>query len=216
MQREVEQNAAALEAKPPTSSPLELVDELVHVSKLTWANRITLFRIFLIPVFVLCVMQAHDVPPCRYLAIGVFIVMALSDALDGYLARRWAQRTRLGFFLDPLADKLLVMTACVLLSCDFWPGPRFPNWIPVIVISRDAFILLGGLMLLLLTGTVKGGPSLLGKATTFVQMLSVVGILLNNHLSLSTVRASWWVVAAFTLVSGVDYMRAGVRQLKRV
>ncbi|MBM4086374.1 MAG: hypothetical protein FJ272_16435, partial [Planctomycetes bacterium] len=65
MQREVEQNAAALEAKPPTSSPLELVDELVHVSKLTWANRITLFRIFLIPVFVLCVMQAHDVPPCR-------------------------------------------------------------------------------------------------------------------------------------------------------
>lgn len=161
-------------------------------------------------------MQAHDVPLCRYLAIGVFIVMALSDALDGYLARRWAQRTRLGFFLDPLADKLLVMTASVLLSCSFWPEPRFPNWIPVIIISRDAFILLGGLMLLLLTGTVKGGPSLLGKTTTFVQMASVVGILLNNHLSLSTLRASWWVVAVFTIVSGVDYMRAGVRQLKRV
>jgi len=115
---------------------------------MTWATRITILRLILVPVFVMFIITYNDsdhrVEAWRYAAIAVFILASVSDAIDGYLARHWNQGSALGALLDPIADKLLLFAALVTLS--FIPIGHlrpFPIWFPVIIISRDA-LLLGG------------------------------------------------------------------------
>jgi cardiolipin synthase len=115
---------------------------------MTWATRITIFRIILIPIFIglmvaygNTVEAGHAVESWRYGAIAVFIVASLSDALDGYLARHWNQRSALGALLDPVADKLLLLA--VLVTFGLIPPRYFPLWFTVIILSRDALLLLG-------------------------------------------------------------------------
>ncbi len=120
---------------------------------MTWANRITLFRILLIPVFAGALLyyaqsDRHGMPDerLRYLAFALFLTAAVSDGIDGYLARHWNQRTQLGAFLDPLADKLLALTALLSLSLiGFRTLPTFPLWFPLLVISRDVLLAGGAL-----------------------------------------------------------------------
>ena len=181
---------------------------------LTWPNRITIARICLIPLFVMVVLQVHGDPdsPYRYLAFGLFLSMAISDAADGILARTRRERSFLGRILDPLADKFLLTTACVLLSCDFWPAPRLPNWVPVLVISRDVIIVVGVVIIFLMTGALKAGPTLIGKVTTAVQMVTVLLALMNNNFPAPLVRLSWYTTALVTCVSGLQYIYIGSRQ----
>ena len=190
-------------------------DTKVKKSTLNLANRITLGRIFLIPVFVILILNYESSKPnegewLRILANIVFCVTILTDAVDGFIARTQGQKTVLGTFLDPIADKLLLMTSIILLSLtNEKMGYHFPFWFTVLVISRDVFITLGSLLIHILNGSVKIVPSFLGKLTTAFQMAAISWILLKwPH-----PQYLLYLAAFFTVVSGIGYFFFGSRQL---
>ncbi len=150
----------------------------------------------------------------RQLACSVFILASVSDAVDGYIARRYKQKTELGTYLDPLADKLLLVSAMVLLSIRFKDGSPFdqlPLWFPMLVISRDVIILAGLVLIHMLAGHVTVRPRLAGKCASFFQMVALSWVLLKiEHPSYE-----WPLYAAgfFTFVSAIWYIFDGVNQL---
>lgn len=191
---------------------------------MTTANKITVVRILMIPVFVTLaiyygqsIQRAEPLNWLRFAAIAVFLVAAVSDGLDGYVARRYNQRSTLGGILDPLADKGLLLSGIITLSISNWSviDPnygKFPVWFPVLVITRDAVILVGSVVLHLLNGTVRVRPSWTGKVATVLQMAAIAWVMLQVHI----LPLTYIVLAAgfFTLVSGIIYVRDGVRQLQ--
>lgn len=183
---------------------------------MTIATQLTVFRILMIPVFVLfCVYYGESVSRgrpeewLRLTAIGVFIVASITDALDGYIARHWNQRSRLGAVLDPIADKGLLITAIITLSLSNW-NQAFPLWFPIIVIARDAVILSGCGVLYLLDQHLEVKPSWTGKTATALQMLAIAWLMLQIPFYLATV----YVAGLFTLVSGFDYLYRGLGLLR--
>jgi CDP-diacylglycerol--glycerol-3-phosphate 3-phosphatidyltransferase len=191
---------------------------------MTTANKITVVRILMIPVFVTLaiyygqsIQRGDPLDWLRFVAIAVFLVAAVSDGLDGYVARRYNQRSTLGGILDPLADKGLLLSGIITLSISNWSviDPnygKFPVWFPVLVITRDAVILVGSVVLHLLNGTVRVRPSWTGKVATVLQMAAIAWVMLQVHI----LPLTYIVMAAgfFTLVSGIIYVRDGVRQLQ--
>ena len=189
--------------------------------KLTLANKITLCRILLIPVFIWLTLDyirdcQHDEPQEweRVLACVVFALATVSDAVDGYIARHYNEKTELGTFLDPLADKALLVSALVVLSVRFKGGTPFaqlPLWFPVLVISRDLILLTGTVLIHMLTGRATARPRIVGKCATFFQMITLGWVLLK----IEHPPHNWPLYAAgfFTLVSGVWYIFDGVKQL---
>ncbi|ODS32065.1 MAG: CDP-diacylglycerol--glycerol-3-phosphate 3-phosphatidyltransferase [Candidatus Scalindua rubra] len=145
----------------------------------------------------------------------MILIIGLSDVLDGYLARKRGEITKFGRYLDPIADKLLLIVACLFLSSDkFWSGPTFPIWVLIIIISRELYFSLGIIAVFItVKRKIKWQPSKLGKLATFLQITAIVGVLLGNHLSLNTLFVLWWIVAVVTLVSAVNYTYKGVKQL---
>jgi len=183
---------------------------------ITTATKITLVRIFLIPVFVLFACyygeSVHAGAPderLRYAAIAVFLLASLSDGLDGYIARRYNQKSRLGVILDPIADKGLLTAALITLAVAKWEY-SLPIWFSVLVIARDVVIVTGSLLLHHIYGSVTIRPSWFGKLATVLQM-TVLGwtMLQLPHLF-------WPVVAAgaVTFISGAGYVLDGLRQMK--
>lgn len=181
---------------------------------MTTANKVTIARILLVPFFVMQVLYYVEsgAEIHRLLAILSFAVAAISDGIDGYIARRYNQRSELGAFLDPLADKLLLVSGVVLLSFDHAPHlPRLPLWLTVTVLSRDVLLAIGTWVIQHTCGKTVVRPSLLGKAATVMQMTCVLWALLKwpgNWLLVWLVLA-----AALTAVSGVFYILDGVGQL---
>ena len=177
------------------------------------ANRISILRIILIPFFLAALLYCTPATKSlRFAAAVVFTVSIASDAVDGYIARMRAQRTRLGTFLDPLADKLLLVSAfATLATLDTLPADmRLPAWLALIVISRDILIMLGiGIIYIINDGHLEIRPSRLGKATTLLQMLTVLGLLLR----MPDVEWLWPLTALLTLMSGIGYLRYGTRLL---
>ena len=184
---------------------------------MTTANKITLFRILLIPIFVLVTLDyirdyrrgdAEDWQ--RWVACAVFAIAVVSDAVDGFIARRYNQKTELGAFLDPLADKTLLVSALILLSVHFRESPfqRLPLWFPVLVISRDLMLLGGTVLIHMLAGKMSPRPRVVGKCATLFQMITLGWVLLK-------IDFRWPLYAAgfFTLVSGIWYTFDGVKQL---
>ena len=191
---------------------------------MTTANKITVVRILMIPVFVTMaiyygqsIQRGAPLEWQRFTAIVIFLVAAVSDGLDGYIARRYKQRSALGAILDPIADKGLLLSAIITLSISNWSEidpdyGRFPAWFPVLVITRDAVILVGAGVLHLLNGKVQVKPSWTGKVATVLQMAAIAWVMLQLHfLSLLYI-----VIAAgvFTFISGIIYVMDGVRQLQ--
>lgn len=171
------------------------------------ANKITIIRILLVPFFIISVLYYDNkgLELLRYLALGIFSASILTDAIDGYIARTRRQRTELGTFLDPIADKLLLVSAFVVLSmADRFPV--VPIWVPVVVISRDVIILLGLAIIHMLTGQVKIVPSLLGKATTCFQMVTIIFVLMKAPYPRPVWTAIWALVSFFTVTSMVGYI----------
>src|SRR5881409_3408651 len=114
----------------------------------------------------------------RFAAIIVFLLAAASDGLDGYVARRYNQRSSLGVILDPIADKGLLLSAIITLSISNWSEldpdyGSFPTWFPVLVISRDAILFVGAGVLYLLIGKVHVKPNWTGKVATVLQMVAI-------------------------------------------
>ena len=191
---------------------------------MTTANKITVVRILMIPAFVTMaiyygesIKRGDPLEWQRYAAIIIFILAAVSDGLDGYVARRYNQRSTLGVYLDPIADKGLLLSGIITLSISNWsesaPGyGRFPAWFPVLVISRDAVILVGTMILYLLNGKVHVKPNWTGKVATVLQMIAIGWVMLQ----LRFVPLLYVVVVAgvFTLISGIVYVTVGVRQLQ--
>ncbi len=181
----------------------------------TLPNIISFARICFIPPFVICVMQVQHHDFYRYIALGVLLIIGVSDILDGYLARKMGETTNFGKYLDPIADKLLLIIACILLSsATLWPGPRFPVWVLVIILSRELFFSLGVITAFVtVRRRITWQPSKLGKLTSFLQIMAIIAVLLGNHISLDTLLILWFLVAAVTLMSAINYTYMGVRQL---
>ncbi|MCF7907978.1 MAG: CDP-alcohol phosphatidyltransferase family protein [Candidatus Omnitrophica bacterium] len=172
------------------------------------ADKVSTIRIILIPVFVSLLIYARYHPFLRYLAIVVFILAILSDFFDGLVARIKKEKSDLGQIIDPLADKLLLLTS--FISLYFLSNSLQLNvylWLVLVVISRDFVIFLGFAILHFLKIEVVIAPSIWGKLTTFFQMFTILWILLGApyyfFVSLTAV--------IFTLISGIDYFIRGVR-----
>src|SRR5436305_1072619 len=149
---------------------------------MTTANRITIFRILLVPFFIVEVLSYVERGEewHRYLAIGAFLTAAICDGIDGYIARRYNQRSELGAILDPLADKLLLVSAVILLSRHDKPNlERIPFWLTTIIIGRDFIVLIGLAVIHYICGAVKIRPHPIGKVATVLQMTVVLWILLK-------------------------------------
>jgi cardiolipin synthase (CMP-forming) len=145
----------------------------------------------------------------RWAAVAVFVMAAVSDGLDGWIARRFNQRSALGVVLDPIADKGLLLAAIITLS--FYPWPvSLPLWFPVLVIARDVVILVGCGLLKFFTGDVEVRPSMLGKIATTLQMAAVAWVLLQIP------EQQWvvWAAGLFTLLSGLSYMWRGMHAME--
>jgi CDP-diacylglycerol--glycerol-3-phosphate 3-phosphatidyltransferase len=191
---------------------------------MTTANKITIVRIAMIPLFVLMaiyygesIQRGSPLEWQRYTAIVIFLVAAASDGLDGYVARHYKQRSALGAILDPIADKGLLLSGIITLSISNWSETepdygKFPAWFPVLVITRDVVILVGAVVLQLLIGKVKVKPSWTGKVATVCQMCAIAWVMLQlRFLPLLFVVI---VAGIFTFISGVIYVLDGVRQLQ--
>ena len=192
---------------------------------MTTANKITVTRILMIPMFVTMaiyygqsIQRGAALEWQRLTAILIFLLAAVSDGLDGYIARRYKQRSDLGAILDPIADKGLLLSGIITLSISNWSEVdpdygRFPAWFPVLVITRDAVLLVGAVILHLLIGDkMRVKPHWTGKIATVCQMCAIAWVLLQLRLLPLIVV----VIAAgiFTFVSGVIYVMDGVRQLQ--
>lgn len=179
---------------------------------LSLANKLSIFRILLIPLFVASIMYyTPEKDFLRVFAIAIFLLAIFSDALDGCIARVKGERTKLGAFLDPLADKLLLITVFVCLSIVKALPPEFKlaPWVVIIVISRDVIIVLGSVIIHMTNGKLIISPTILGKATTSVQMFTVLALLLQ----LKIFTPLMYTMIFFTVLSGLDYIRIGSRIL---
>ncbi len=171
------------------------------------ANLITIARLLLVPVIVwLLISEAYPV------ALGVFGLAGLSDAADGWLARRLNAQTDLGRYLDPLADKALLVSSYATLGVTH----QIPVWLVITVISRDVLII-GGLMLAwLLEKPVAVKPLIVSKANTLAQIGFIVLVLWGLSFGLLPPQVSMacaYIVAVLTLVSGIAYMKAWIEHM---
>jgi len=176
----------------------------------TVPNLLTVFRMVLIPVFASLLFYQRFV-----LALIVFIVAGVTDGLDGLLARRFDQRSQLGTILDPIADKLMLVTAFVVLSMRaVFPQPLPPHlpvpfWVTVAVISRDVFILVGAAAINIVTGFRGFRPSMLGKINTTVQIIAIAAIIFAASVPYGTgyyLPTVYTTVFAFSVRSGAHYV----------
>ncbi len=167
-------------------------------------NTLTIARIVIIPVFVTAVI--YD----KYrFALYLFLFAALTDTLDGLLARLIDQKTPLGTFLDPLADKFLLITSFILFTIHDW----IPKWLTVAVISRDVIVVVGWFLLFAITHTSRVEPVLLGKLAIALQLVTLAYVLLKvNVASLPPLPSAFFVLtAAVTCISGLQYIYRGFK-----
>jgi len=184
---------------------------------LTIANILTIFRMVMIPLLITLILSNHPI-----WAFAVFVLAGVTDALDGLLARWLKQSSRLGAFLDPTADKLL-MTACfIILSIpdhpkslpDYEAANHIPIYLTIVTISRDVFIVMIALLIHLTSGLGSFPPTVLGKLTTATQLITVGTVLLLNALNNPMpvlIQGLVWLTLAMTLSSGLHYIYHAAR-----
>lgn len=171
-----------------------------RAARMNLANALTLMRALLAPLLAYLLLERNF-----SLALGTFLLAGLSDALDGLVARHFHQITRLGAFLDPFADKLLIVATVVPLAVI----GRLPVWLVLLIIVRDIIIVSGALAYRMLTGRLEMAPTLLSKFNTFVQVCLVLLVLLDAAEWLEggrVLHAAFLLVAAATVVSGAQYV----------
>ncbi len=185
-------------------------------------NILTLFRFGMVPLFIFMVLQNS-----AFGALLVFFLASLTDVLDGFAARTWRMRTKIGMLLDPLADKALMVTAFVLLSLKGLNSPYvIPLWLMATVLVRDFIIVVGGVVIYRLRGSKEFPPSLFGKISTVCQVGTVFWVLFSNYIQISSWISSpalsfltsrpvlsvfFYSTLVFTVVSGMQYVLRGIR-----
>jgi cardiolipin synthase len=167
-------------------------------------NYITLARIVLIPFFVNFMIYGY-----YGAALAVFVAACVTDALDGMIARLTNQKTELGAFLDPMADKLLIVAAFVTLVL----LGMLPVWLVIIVVSRDIILVLGSIVIYFTDHEFKARPSIIGKATTVLQLVVVMLSLVLKYLGsgIMLMPVLMWTTAIFTVASGIQYVSRGTK-----
>ena len=173
-------------------------------SVLTIANLLTVLRLILIPVFAMAIYYQRF-----EMALAVFFSAAVTDAADGFAERALNQKTQLGATLDPMADKLLLMTAFVVLSLPhFTRTAPIPFWLTAAAISRDIFIVLGALAINMATGFNNFRPSIPGKINTFVQLAMIVYFLVANAFDFlpDYLRLAYYLTFGMAVFSGLHYI----------
>ncbi len=174
----------------------------------TLPNVLSLARILLTPVFVWA--MVHHRP---WLAFGIFVLASVTDALDGFMARHLRLKTNVGLWLDPAGDKILLTAALVFLSFPHWSEPNaLPLWLTVICVGRDVVIALGALIYIGIRGMTHFAPSLFGKASTILEVLVLLAVLLFNGLGLAprSLGVLYIMMAALAGISGLHYFLAGI------
>ena len=175
---------------------------------MNFANKISTFRILCVPFFIASLVYYSSDPDhrgwLRLAALGIFLVAVISDWVDGYIARKSKQHSPAGLILDPLGDKLLLMSGFVCLYL-IPMRIRFPLPVILIILSRDFLILIGAVVIFIVTQKIDVKPTKWGKLTTVFQMLSVLSVLLQFRYSF----VLWWLAASLTIISGADYIRRG-------
>lgn len=176
------------------------------MSGMNLANKITISRIILTPFFITAIVYSR-----MEIALAFFVLAIISDGLDGFIARTRNEKTILGTILDPIADKILLISAfiCLAMVTNLPANFRMPPYVPIIIISRDAIIALGSIMIHVIKGDVKIEPSFWGKLTTFFQMMTIVSILVKFAYS----QIVWDIATVLTIISGADYIFKGSRVL---
>lgn len=191
---------------------------------LNWPNRISLLRLLLVAPFVVLLLNQQEVSWARYAALGIFVIMAVSDFLDGLLARRFNLKTRLGALLDPLADKVLIVCSVVLLSMEgSSPGKDYTlrNWVVVAVVGKDLWVVFGTIVVYFVTDRLRIQPTLPGKFATLVQLATVIVALLAPDIDGLTgwgkpiVLAMSVLVVATAAAAVVSYTRLGLSFIAR-
>lgn len=197
--------------------------------RLSWPTRITLGRILLIVPFVDCMLSMNDPQLAetgrrflRHAAVGLFFLMAISDAIDGYWARHRKQITKLGAFLDPLADKLLITCASLLLVSQrgHVEGFLLPMTVVVLIIGKDILITIGFLVMYLITSHAHVVPVFAGKLATALQLSMVIAVLVAPDLAGVIpgyrwfVHVLWWSAAAAAVIATLVYIRNGSRYIE--
>ena len=177
---------------------------------MNFANKISTFRILSVPFFIASLIYySPERNYLRFVALAIFVLGVVSDAIDGYIARKSQQHTKAGLVLDPLGDKLLLMSAFICLTFKSEFLLRFPLWVTLIVMSRDLIMLLGAVVIYMVRQDINISPTRWGKLTTVFQMSAVMAVLLQLRFS----PFLWWLAVFFTLISGVDYVRRGFKIL---
>ncbi|MGR3219664.1 MAG: CDP-alcohol phosphatidyltransferase family protein [Candidatus Anammoxibacter sp.] len=173
-------------------------------------NILSLSRIFCVPLIAFCVIHFNEYNNYRYVALFTIICAGMSDLLDGYFARKRNETTRMGIYLDAIADKLLLISVFILFSLDnLWPEPRFPTWLLLIVIAKEIVVTVGALGITFLTGkTLK--PSIFGKISTAAQICVIVIVLLGNIIPVEIVVTSFRLVGISTCISILHYIYFGL------
>jgi len=175
-----------------------------------FANKISTFRILSVPFFIASLIYyTPEREFLRYAALVIFILGVISDAADGYIARKNKQYSQAGLILDPLGDKLLLMSAFICLNITENLLIRFPLWVTLIVISRDVIIILGAIVIYMVKQKINIMPTRWGKLTTTFQMSAVIAVLVQLRLA----PVFWWLAVFFTVVSGTDYIIRGFKIL---
>jgi cardiolipin synthase (CMP-forming) len=176
----------------------------------TTATQLTILRIVFVPLFIILLVY-HELG----WALTTFVVAGITDVLDGVIARRFGQKTSIGAMLDPLADKLLMTSSILILSL---PQMEFavtiPRWLMIVIISRDVFILLVSLIVVLMVGWRVFTPSPYGKASTFMQVFTVLFVLYANwqHMVIPELNIIFYMTGLMTAFSGIHYLVRSLRQ----
>jgi cardiolipin synthase len=175
----------------------------------TLPNFITLVRLAALPFFLLSIAEG------RFgIALVLFVAAGISDGVDGYLARRFRMKSALGAYLDPIADKLLLMSSYLFLAVPSYPATaKVPVWLAVLVISRDLLLMLVALLLILSSNKRRFPPSWLGKVTTVTMIVTVLFVLCANvwNWPRPVLLVAFGAAATATILSGFDYVVRVVR-----
>lgn len=176
---------------------------------LTFANKVTIGRILLVPFFIATVLYVSETRSILHvLCLLLFLTAVISDIIDGHIARTRGQKTRAGAILDPLADKVLLISAfiCLYIKRGYFTEPDFPLWFVVAIISRDVILLIGAMLVKLMTGRLDVEANKWGKVTAFLQIICILGVLLQMPIT----KLFWPLALAATIISGVMYIKEGI------
>ncbi len=179
---------------------------------LTFANKVTIGRILLVPFFIATVLSfSPERSYLRWIALGLFLIAVISDIIDGYIARTFHQKTKAGAILDPLADKVLLISAfiCLYIRRGSFEEFVFPLWFVVAIISRDMILILGASIVQLMTGRLDIAANRSGKITAFLQIVCILGMLLQWKIT----EVFWYLALIATIVSGIIYIKKGIQAI---